>query len=127
MFSFFKRKSKYPPFRLLWTFEKREHYFVRNAGWGWLDGEQVYVTIPGSLQTTTLQDWEQHLFLCADGQHTVTAFIHTTANQYNDKIPDTLDHIIIDALLQLARQQLIVFTRTQQAVTPEFDGPGLQG
>lgn len=127
MFSFFKRKSKYPPFRVLWTFDKRNCYFIKNAEWGWLDDEHVFVTDPRSLKTTALEQWEQLVFLSANGQMTVTDFVKYMADQYTDPIPETLDHVIIDALLNLAGQQLIKFSSSKKLVPPEFEQPGLKG
>jgi hypothetical protein len=127
MFSFFKRKSKYPPFRVLWTFDKRNSCFIKNAEWGWLDDEQIFVTDPRSLKTTALEQWEQLVFLSANGQVTVTEFVKYIADQYADKIPETLDHTIIDALLNLAGQQLIKFSPSKQPVPQEFEQPGLKG
>lgn len=127
MFSFFKRKSKYPPFRVLWTFEKRDSYFIKNAEWGWLDDEHVFVTDPRSLKTTALEQREQLVFLSANGYMTVTDFVKYIADQYPDTIPATLDYTIIDTLLNLASQQLIKFSSSKELVPPEFEQPGLRG
>lgn len=127
MFSFFKRKSKYPPFRVLWTFDKRNSYFIKNAEWGWRDDEHVFVTDPSSLKTTALEPWEQLVFLSANGQMTATDFVKYIADQYTDPIPATLDHVIIDALLNMAGKQLIKFSASKELVPPEFEQPGLKG
>lgn len=127
MFSFFKKKSKYPTFRLLWTFDKKDCYFVRNAEWGWLDKEHIFVTDNRSLKTITLEEWPQLFFLNANGQMTVTEYVRYIADQYTTDIPDTLDHTIVYGLLELASQQLIKFTHNKQIVPQEFEQPGLQG
>lgn len=125
MFNFFKRKSKYPNFPVLWTFEKRNHYFVRNADWGWLNAEQVFVTNPGTLQITPLSQWQQYIFLSANGHTPVFEFVKFAADQYGDKIPSNLDHVIIHNLLELQDKKIILFSNKPITLPEEFQQPGL--
>jgi hypothetical protein len=127
MFSFFKRKDKYPAFRLLWSFEKKDWYFSRNAEWGCLDDKHIFVTLPRNLKTIQLQEWAQLVYLSATGTVTVIEFVRHIADQYNGDIPDNLDHIIIHELLDLANAQLITFSKQKHAVPPEFEHPGFVG
>ncbi len=125
MFSFFKRKSKYPNFPLLWTFEKRNHYFVRNAEWGWLDEKQVVVTDPVTLQATPLPDWQQYIFLSAGGHVPVFELVKHAADQYEENIPSNLDHVIIHELLALHDKKIILFSGKPTALRDEFLQPVL--
>ncbi len=124
MFKLFRKNNKYPPFRLLWTFEKRDYYFLRNAHWTRLDNEAILVTIPHSLESITLKGWQMQLFLSATGTFTVAAYVRLMADQYEGNIPDTLDQVIVYELVNLAELQLIRFTKTINPSEQEFDTPG---
>lgn len=125
MLSFFKRKSKYPNFRLLWTFEKRNHYFVRNAEWGWLDEKQVVVTNPVTLQLTPLTEWQQYIFLSAGGNVPVFELVKHAADQCTNDIPPNLDHFIINDLLDLINTKIIVCSSKPVALPAEYREPVL--
>ncbi|GAB2819418.1 hypothetical protein [Ferruginibacter profundus] len=127
MFSFFKKKSKYPDFRLLNTFYKKHFYFGRNTEWSMVDDESLLVTDPKNLDVITLNDWPRNLFIAADGKQTIEAFIYFVADQFTDTIPESLDHLIIWELLELEKKNLIVISKQQQALPKEFELPGLLG
>ncbi len=126
MFSFFNKKNKQPSFRVLWTFEKRNHYFTRNAEWGWLDEHTAFANHPNSLETLQLSDWQQFIFLAATGQITVAAYVHNIASQYTTTVPAELDHTIIYELLALADNKLIVFSTKPSNIPEAFLSPLLK-
>ncbi len=126
MFGFFNKKNKQPSYRVLWTFEKRNHYFTRNAEWGWLDKNTTFVNHPKTLETLFLTDWQQFIFLAANGQMTVAAYVHHVASQYTTAVPEELDQNIIYELLALSDEKLIVFSAEPCGVPEPFEGPLLK-
>lgn len=125
MFNF--KKSKYPNFRILKNFHKRDFYFLRNAEWSWVDQETILITSPGTQDIVTLTEWPQFIFASADGEKTIEEYIYFVAGQYTDNIPDTLDHTIIFELLELENKNLVILTNKKQALPKEFELPGLTG
>jgi len=127
MFNFFKKKNKYPAFRLLSTFYKKDLYFLRNVEWTSVDVENILATDPQTLDVVTLSGWSQFIFMAATGEHTVEEFIYFIADQYTDAIPDTLDHTIIHELLELEKKKLLLLTNKKQTLPKEFELPGMNG
>ena len=125
MFNF--KKSKYPNFRILKNFHKRNFYFLRNAEWSWVDQENILVTNPGTLDIVTLTGWPQLIFTSATGEKTIEEFVHFIAGKYADNIPDTLDQVIIFQLLELESKKLLVLTNKKQMLPNEFEMTGLTG
>ena len=125
MFNF--KKSKYPTFRILKNFHKRNFYFLRNAEWSWVDQENILVTNPGTLDIVTLTGWPQLIFTSADGEQTIEEYVHFIAGKYADNIPDTLDQVIIFQILELESKKLLILTNKKQSLTKEFKMPGLTG
>jgi hypothetical protein len=123
MFSFLKKKNKYPPFNLLTSFHKRNAYFTRTAEWAWLDNESIFITNPVSLEVFRPTGWPQDIFINANGAMTVAEYVHYTASRYSDKIPYELDQIIIMELIKLSGQQLITFVDSKQKPGPDFELP----
>jgi len=127
MFSFFKKKSKYPAFRLLSTFYKKGFYFSRHTEWASVDMENILVTDPDTLGVIPLKGWGRFIFIAATGEQTVEEFIYYLADQYTDAIPDTLDQTIIYALLELEKKKLVLLTNKKQPLPKEFELPGMSG
>ncbi|MGG9964662.1 hypothetical protein [Ferruginibacter sp. SUN106] len=127
MFNLFKKKSKYPDFRILNTFHKKSFYFHRHTEWAIVDNESLLVTDPKNLDMITLNGWKRDLFMAADGKQTIEAFIYFVADQYTGTIPYNLDHLIIWELLELEKKNLIVLSKTQEVLPTEFEMPGLAG
>jgi len=127
MFNFFKKKSKYPPFRILTNFHKRHAYFLRNAEWSQLDESSTLVTEPVQLTVLTLQNWQQYIFLSAIGEQTVEQFVYAAADKITPPIPYSLDQTIIFELLALERKGIIVFADKKQPLPKEFELPGMGG
>jgi hypothetical protein len=127
MFNFFKKKNKYPGFRLLSTFYKKDYYFLRNAEWTSVDVENTLVTDPQTLDVVTLTGWGQFIFMAANGEQTIEAFVYFLADQYTEAIPETLDHTIIYALLELEKKKLVLLTNKKQAMPAAFELPGMNG
>lgn len=123
MFSFLKKKNKYPPFNLLTSFHKRNAYFTRTAEWGWLDNENIFITNPISSEVFRPTSWSQDIFLNANGAMTVAEYIHAMAARYTDKIPYDLDKIIIMELIKLSEEKLIAFVDSKQNPAREFELP----
>jgi hypothetical protein len=127
MFNLFKRKNKYPNFRILNSFHKRGFYFSRNAEWSWVDKETILATNPYTLELVTLNNWGQLIFIDADGLHTIESYIYLIAGRYTTGIPTNLDHVIIFELFELEKKGLIVLTSQKQVLAKEFEIPGLGG
>ncbi len=128
MFNLFKKKkSKYPSFRVLQSFHKRNFYFLRNAEWVKLDEASILVTRPRSGEVLTLTGWQRLIFLSAVGEHTVEQFIYFLADQYTGAIPYSLDHVVIFDFVELERISLISLTAVKQALPKEFELPGMGG
>ena len=127
MFNFFKKKSKYPPFRILTSFHKRNAYFLRNAEWSQLDETNTLVTEPERLTVLTLQNWQQYIFLSAVGEQTVEQFVYASADTIEPPIPFSLDQTIIFELLALERKGIIVLTDKKLPLPKEFELPVLDG
>jgi hypothetical protein len=126
MFNFFSKKDKPPAFRILWTFEKRNHYFVRNAEWGKLDADSIFVNDPKTLHAIQLNEWQQYIFLAATGTETVIDFIQRIANHYSHNAETPIDQLVIYEMLSMADNKLIVFTQQSLTIPVEFDKPLLQ-
>jgi hypothetical protein len=126
MFNFFSKKDKPPAFRILWTFEKRNHYFVRNAEWGKLDADSIFVNDPKTLKAILVNEWQQYIFLAATGKETVTNFIQRIATNYSSNAETPIDQIVIYEMLSMADHTLIVFTQQSLTIPVEFDKPLLQ-
>jgi hypothetical protein len=128
MFNLFKnKKSKYPSFRVLKNFHKRNFYFLRNAEWVKLDEESILVTSPRSGEVLTLTGWQRLIFLSAVGEHTIEQFIYFLADQYTTEIPFSLDHIVIFEFVEMERINLISLTAAKQMLPKEFELPGMGG
>ena len=127
MFNLFKKKNKYPCFRLLSTFYKKDFYFLRNTEWTSVDTENTLVTDPVTLEVITLNGWSQFIFMAAVGKQTIEEFVYFIADQYPGAIPDTLDHSIIYALLELEKKKLVLVTNKKQTLPKEFEQPGMNG
>jgi len=127
MFNLFKKKSKYPAFRLLNTFYKKGYYFLRNTEWTEVDGESILVTDPKTFDVITLSNWGRFVFMSATGEMTVEDYIYFIADQYTEAIPDTLDHTILDELLELEKKRLVILTNKKQDLPKEFESPGMNG
>jgi hypothetical protein len=123
MFNFSRKQKKYPSFNLLTSFHKRNAYFTRNAEWGWLDTESIFITDPVSLEVFRPTSWPQAIFIHANGDMTVAEFVHFMASKYTAKIPSELDQAIIMELLKLSDRKLIMLVDNKQKTLSDFDLP----
>jgi hypothetical protein len=121
------KKSKYPNFRILNTFYKKDFYFLRNTEWSRLDDNSILVTDPKKLEILTLTDWPQIVFRLAEGVMTIEESVYFIADQYPDKIPEMLDETVILEILALEKKKIIVLSNHQQKLPVEYDLPGLEG
>ena len=127
MFKFFKKKGKYPYFRILTSFHRKNFYFLRNAEWASVDAENILVTDPRTLDVLPLSGWSQVVFVSASGEKTIDEFIYFIADRYTGAIPESLDQVIIFELFDLEKKGLILITDKKQTLAKEFDLPGLGG
>ncbi len=127
MFNFFKKKGKYPDFRILNSFHRKNFYLLRNAEWASVDDENILVTDPATLGVYSFNQWPRAVFVSANGETTVEQFIYFMADQYPEKIPNNLDHVIIFEIFELEKKGLILLSKEKQVPPKEFNLPGLIG
>ncbi len=126
IFQFFKKGNEKPPrFTLIKNFYKRDHYFIRNAEWGWLEEEKIFIKDPRKQNLVTPGPWAQNIFLSSNGDMTVEAFVHHVAAQYENKVPDELEQTIIFELSDLVNAGFISLVKNKQLPKEDFLHPGL--
>ena len=126
MFNFFKKGRKKPPaFTLTKNFYRKDHYFIRNAEWGWLDEEKIFIKHPHKASLITPDPWAQHIFLSAHGSETVEEYVYFVAAQYTEGLPDALEQTIIFELSDLVRAEFIILVKEKQPAPEPFFSPGL--
>jgi hypothetical protein len=125
MFNLFKKQQKKPQFILIRNFHKKKYYFIRIAEWGWLDPENIFIKDHRKSRLVTPTAWERNIFLSANGEMTIEAFVYYTASLYKENIPETLEQAIIFELLNLAESNFIAIVNEKQKPRKEFDLPGL--
>ena len=121
-FKFLKKEKPVPRFELLESSGIRNRYFIRTASWRKLDKQHVVVTDPHGPRLITLDPWPQIVFLAADGQLTVTEYIHQLATQYSGEIPLLLDKTVLDEIDTLLNYKIIALADSKMRPLPEFDG-----
>lgn len=126
IFQFFKKDNKKAPgFTLVKNFYKRDHYFIRNAEWGWLEEEKIFIKDRRRSNLITPNEWAKHIFLSANGDMTVEAYVHYVAAQYENKVPDELEQTIIFELSDLVHAGFINLVKNKQLPPEDFLNPGL--
>lgn len=123
MFGLFKSSGqKLPEFNKLNESGLKDKYFYRVASWNWLDKETISVVDPNKARVITMDAWPQLVFLEADGQKTVEAFVIQMAKQYK-KVPEGLDDTIIYQINQLVNEGLVKLSDQIVELEPQFVGP----
>ena len=126
IFQFFKKGNTKPPaFTLIKNFYKRDHYFTRSGEWGWLEEKKIFIKDPRKPNLVTPTPWAQHIFLSANGDITVEAFVYNVAAQYENKVPDELEQTIIFELSDLVNAGFINLAKIKQPPQNDFLLPGL--
>lgn len=123
LFNFLRKKKPVPRFELLESSAIRNRYFIRTASWRNLDKQHIVVTDPHGPRLITLDPWPQIVFLEADGQLTITEYIHQLATQYSGEIPLLLDKTALDEIDTLLHYKIIALADSKKRPLPEFDGP----
>ncbi len=125
MFNFFKKTKTAPRFILTKNFHRRDYYFTRNAEWGWLDQENVFVKDTRKSRVIPLDSWGLNIFVSANGDKTVEEFVYHVAALYEDVVPEDLEQTIIFELARLAESNFIAFSREKKQPEQAFNSPGL--
>lgn len=114
MFRLFKKKVM-PSFPLLQESAYRDMYFVRMAEWDWIDGSRQHIVVydPHQPRLLTFDPWPELVFIAANGQLTVSEYIHYMARQYSGDVPALLDQTVLDELKTLLEYRIIEM-RTEQ-------------
>lgn len=112
MFNLFRKKpGPGNSFPLLEKSPLKDKYFRRNALWGLHEPGKIYVEDPKQPRRHLMDEWPQTVFLEAEGQRTVAEYVAYMADQYgSDKVPATLDKIILDNIDILRGYGLIVLS-----------------
>ncbi|MBB6498313.1 hypothetical protein [Pedobacter cryoconitis] len=111
---FFKRKKiSVPEFQALEASLLKDKYFIRVKPWDWLNKKEIYVASKLNDRPTmiTMDFWPQEIYLSADGQITVSEFIHIAAKKFidnNHPAPEHLDAELIEQLEALVNEMKIV-------------------
>ena len=127
MFNLFKKKQKQlPRFEILQSSEYRDKYFVRVAQWDWLDKEHITVTDPVGPRLFTLDARPQLVFIAANGQMTVTEYIHFMAGKYSGEAPGILGQRVINQIETLLGYRIIELRDTKSRPEPQYELPYLQ-
>lgn len=127
MFNFFKKKRKQlPPFEALKLSPFRGKYFVRIAQWDWLDKEHITVTDPHGPRMFTLDAWPQLVFIAANGQMTVTEYVHFMAGKYSGEVPGILDQTVINQIKTLLDYRIIELRDIKGRPEPQYELPRSQ-
>lgn len=126
MFNLFrKEKKEIPDFDFLQNSELRDLYFSRLSPWDWMDDKMIHVFDINSPRVITMDPWPQLIYLGANGQITVSEFIHEMASSYhrNTPIPIELDVTIITILSDLVDDKLIELTAEKRILSPDVEQP----
>lgn len=113
---FNKKKVSMPVFPVLESSTLKDKFFVRTKPWDWLTQKEIYVAAKLNDKPTmiTMEFWPQQVYLFADGQITVSEFVHASANRFivtNDPVPELLDAALIEQLEILVNEMEIVELR----------------
>lgn len=114
MFKRFSKKERpLPPFNDLQNSSIKDLYFVRLAQWDKQKDNNIYVVDNHAPRIITLDPWPQYIFLEADGQKTVSAFIYDIASKYgkHEEIPEKLDASILQEIEGLLELKLIALSK----------------
>lgn len=124
MFNLFKKKNKYPPFKVLGDYAHKDFYFVRCASWMWMNHEHIVVWDPiNPLRHITFDPWPQMIFLCATGEKTVSEYVTYVAEQgiFDGGVPDKLDETILNELQGLLGLKIVELCTKRKRPDVEFD------
>ena len=127
MFNLFKRKKGIPPFDVLEGYSQKDWYFVRSARWYPMGNSMITVIDPHQPRLLTLDPWPQIVFLEADGQRTVSEFVHYLAGKYSSAIPGDLDKAVIGEIVKLADYKIIQLSEERKRPDQPFDEPHKPG
>lgn len=113
MFNLFRSNKKPPAFSKLQTYEFREFYFRRIAQWSWMGEKTIFVIDPNAPRFITMDPWPQKIFMAADGQSTISDYVHSVAKKYRGRVPDLLDATIINEIETLLKEKIIELHRSK--------------
>lgn len=95
-------------FNTLESYEFKDKFFYRTCKWDWLTQDMIHVYDNNTPRYVTMDYWPQKIYLEANGQITVSKFIHSTASKYpGTQIPRNLDTALIEELDSLIKEKLI--------------------
>ena len=122
---FRKRKKEIPDFDFLLNSELRDKYFSRLSPWDWMDDKMIHVFDINAPRVITMDPWPQLIYLGANGQITVSEFIHEMALSYDRRtpIPKELDVTVLTILTDLVDDKLIELTAEKRILSPDLEQP----
>lgn len=86
-------------------------------------GRRYIVVDPLGPRVLTLDPWPQTIFIAADGQQTIEAYVYHMAKQYSGKAPAGLASTILHEINTLLGYKLIELCEVQQYPDPSFYEP----
>jgi len=110
---FNKKKVSMPEFPGLESSTLKDKFFVRIRPWDWLTEKEIYVAAKLNDRPTmiTMEYWPQQVYLLADGQITVSEFIHIVANRFikfNNPVPDNFDVDLLEVIEEMVNEMNII-------------------
>ena len=110
---FNKKKVSMPEFPALESSALKDKFFVRIKPWDWLTEKEIYVAAKLNDRPTmiTMEYWPQQVYLLADGQITVSEFIHIVANRFikfNNPVPDNFDVDLLEVIEEMVNEMNII-------------------
>eukprot|EP01132_Coremiostelium_polycephalum_P018882 gene18882-22486_t len=107
---FQKKKVSMPVFESLEASTTKDMFFVRLKPWDWLTEKEIY-----------------QIYLFANGQVTVSEFIHSMAKRFldwNNPVPENFDRILLEEFEALVNEVKIVeFTDLKSDLPLEIELP----
>lgn len=95
-------------FNSLESYEFKNKYFYRTCKWDWLTRDMIHVFDNIAPRFITMDYWPQKIYLEANGQATVSEFIHSIASKYpSTQVPKNLDTALLEELDGLIQENLI--------------------
>jgi hypothetical protein len=87
-------------------------FFSRTESWDWLNRDMIHVLDSKRPRMVTMDPWPQQIYLDADGQRTVEAYVESLRARYpRGSAPDGLADAVIDELRKLVEEEgLVVLT-----------------
>eukprot|EP01133_Synstelium_polycarpum_P009304 gene9304-10910_t len=126
---FQKKKVSMPVFESLEASTTKDMFFVRLKPWDWLTEKEIYVASKLNDRPTmiTMEYWPQQIYLFANGQVTVSEFIHSMAKRFldwNNPVPENFDRILLEEFEALVNEVKIVeFTDLKSDLPLEIELP----